>query len=101
MAISQVSITQPVQPTLTQSVAQTIPSEKNESFGTLLKNAISTVNDSQIASDKMTDKLVNGENVELHDVMITAQKANITLNTALSIRNKVVEAYQEIMRMTV
>jgi len=101
MAISQVSIAQPIQPTLTQSVAQTIPSQDKESFGTVLKNAISTVNDSQIASDKMTDKLVNGDNVELHDVMITAQKANITLNTALQVRNKVVEAYQEIMRMTV
>ncbi|WP_397537508.1 flagellar hook-basal body complex protein FliE [Rummeliibacillus pycnus] len=100
MAISQVSITQPVQPTLTQTVSQTIPSNK-ESFGSVLKNAISAVNDSQIASDKMTDKLVNGENVELHDVMISAQKANITLNTALQVRNKVVEAYQEIMRMTV
>ncbi|MFJ8261541.1 flagellar hook-basal body complex protein FliE [Rummeliibacillus sp. NPDC094406] len=100
MAISQVSITQPVQPTLTQTVSQTIPSNK-ESFGSVLKNAISAVNDSQIASDKMTDKLVNGEDVELHDVMISAQKANITLNTALQVRNKVVEAYQEIMRMTV
>jgi len=100
MAISQVSITQPVQPTLTQTVSQTIPSNK-DSFGSVLKNAISAVNDSQIASDKMTDKLVNGENVELHDVMISAQKANITLNTALQVRNKVVEAYQEIMRMSV
>ncbi|WP_102692668.1 flagellar hook-basal body complex protein FliE [Rummeliibacillus pycnus] len=101
MAISQVSITQPVQPTLTQTVAQTIPSQNKESFGTVLKNAISAVNDSQVASDNMTNKLVNGDNVELHDVMIAAQKANITLNTALQVRNKVVEAYQEIMRMTV
>ncbi|MBO2534569.1 MULTISPECIES: flagellar hook-basal body complex protein FliE [Rummeliibacillus] len=101
MAVSQVSIPQPVQPTMTQTVAQTIPSNDKESFGSILKNAISTVNDSQVASDNMTDKLVNGDNVELHDVMISAQKANITLNTALSIRNKVIEAYQEIMRMTV
>nr|WP_243881121.1 MULTISPECIES: flagellar hook-basal body complex protein FliE [Rummeliibacillus] len=86
---------------MTQTVAQTIPSNDKESFGSILKNAISTVNDSQVASDNMTDKLVNGDNVELHDVMISAQKANITLNTALSIRNKVIEAYQEIMRMTV
>ncbi|MGX9133659.1 flagellar hook-basal body complex protein FliE [Rummeliibacillus sp. JY-2-4R] len=101
MAISQVSITQPVQPSMTQTVAQTTPTKDTESFGTILKNAISVVNDSQLASDNITNKLVNGENVELHDVMITAQKANITLNTALSVRNKVVEAYQEIMRMTV
>lgn len=101
MAISQISVLQPTQPTMTQSVAQTIPSDNKENFGTILKNAISTVNDSQVASDTMTNKLVNGDNVELHDVMISAQKANITLNTALSIRNKVIDAYQEIMRMTV
>ena len=101
MAISQVSILQPVQPTITQTVAQTIPSANKESFGTILKDAISVVNDSQVASDNLTNKLVNGDNVELHDVMISAQKANITLNTALSIRNKVIDAYQEIMRMTV
>ena len=101
MAISQVSILQPVQPTMTQTVAQTIPSANKESFGTILKDAISVVNDSQVASDNLTNKLVNGDNVELHDVMISAQKANITLNTALSIRNKVIDAYQEIMRMTV
>jgi flagellar hook-basal body complex protein FliE len=37
----------------------------------------------------------------LHQVMITAEKASVTLQTTLEIRNKVVEAYQEIMRMQV
>lgn len=45
--------------------------------------------------------MANGENVDLHQVMITAQKASITLQAALEIRNKVVEAYQETMRMQV
>ena len=49
----------------------------------------------------MTEKLINGGDIELHDVMIASQKASITLNTTLEIRNKVVEAYQEIMRMPV
>ncbi|MGE7917855.1 flagellar hook-basal body complex protein FliE [Viridibacillus sp. NPDC093762] len=101
MPVSQVSVTQPVQPTMTQRVAETMPTESKGNFGTMLKDAIQSVNDSQIASDNMTNKLINGENVELHDVMITAQKASVTLNTALQVRNKVVEAYQEIMRMTV
>ena len=52
-------------------------------------------------SDVLTEKLINGEDVELHDVMIASQKASITLNATLEIRNKVVEAYQEIMRMQV
>ena len=49
----------------------------------------------------MTAKLVRGGDVELHDVMIAAQKATIALNATMEVRNKVVEAYQEIIRMPV
>ena len=55
----------------------------------------------QIESDKMTQKLILGENVDLHNVMITAQKASIALNATMEVRNKVIEAYQEIIRMPV
>lgn len=79
----------------------TTPYEAQQSFGTYLKNAISEVNAQQIQSDVKTEKLINGEDVELFDVMITAQKASITLNATMEIRNKAVEAYQEIMRMSV
>ena len=49
----------------------------------------------------MTEKLINGGNVDLHEVMIASQKASITLNATMEVRNKAVEAYQEIMRMSV
>ena len=55
----------------------------------------------QIQSDTMTQKLINGGDVDLHEVMIASQKASITLNATMEIRNKVIEAYQEIMRMSV
>ncbi|MEK5391991.1 MULTISPECIES: flagellar hook-basal body complex protein FliE [Heyndrickxia] len=71
------------------------------SFADMLKKSISEVNNDQIQSDVLTQKLANGDNVDLHEVMIAAQKANITLQAALEIRNKVVEAYQETMRMQV
>jgi len=73
----------------------------NESFGTLLKEAIDSVNQSQVAADQATQKLVNGEDIDLHEVMITSQKASITLQTAVEVRNKMIEAYQEVMRMQV
>ena len=75
--------------------------EAQQSFGTFLKDAINDMNNKQIESDIMTQKLVMGENVELHDVMIAAQKASIALNATMEVRNKVVEAYQEIIRMPV
>ncbi|WP_432418819.1 flagellar hook-basal body complex protein FliE [Cytobacillus spongiae] len=77
------------------------PFEAQGKFASVLKQSIEKVNEAQIQSDAMTEKLARGENVDLHQVMITSQKASITLQTTLEVRNKVVEAYQEIMRMQV
>lgn len=77
------------------------PHEAQNSFKTALNEALHKVNDAQHASQKATDKLARGESIDLHEVMITAQKASITLQTTVEVRNKIVEAYQEIMRMQV
>ncbi|QPC46340.1 flagellar hook-basal body complex protein FliE [Mangrovibacillus cuniculi] len=77
------------------------PGEAQAQFGAYLQNAIQNVNQNQIQSDVITNKMINGENIQLHDVMIASQKASITLQTTMEVRNKVVEAYQEIMRMQV
>ncbi|WP_010286424.1 flagellar hook-basal body complex protein FliE [Kurthia massiliensis] len=100
MAVSSVSVMQPVTPAVTQATS-TNDVKSDASFSTMLKDAINNVSELQATSDIYTNKLVNGQDVELQDVMIAAQKANVTLNTALSVRNKAVEAYQEIMRMSV
>ncbi len=81
--------------------SKSTPAEAQKSFGAFLKDAIQDVNIKQVESDNMTTRLVMGENVELHDVMIASQKATIALNATMEIRNKVVEAYQEIIRMPV
>ncbi len=70
-----------------------------QSFGTYLREAIAQVDHMQKVSDVKTGQLVAGQNVDLHNVMIEAQKANVALSATLEIRNKVVEAYQEISRM--
>ena len=75
--------------------------EVQQNFGSFLKDAINDVNKSQLNSDVFTEKLVLGEDVELHEVMIAAQKASISLNATMEVRNKVIEAYQEIIRMPV
>ncbi|MER2077047.1 flagellar hook-basal body complex protein FliE [Psychrobacillus psychrotolerans] len=101
MAIESVSLFNPSQINPVSSTAKLSPSEAQADFGDFLKTAIQSVNENQKASDVATEKLINGGDIELHDVMIASQKASITLNTTLEIRNKVVEAYQEIMRMSV
>lgn len=75
--------------------------EGKESFASVLKDSINQVNQSQLEADSMTEKLVQGQDIDLHQVMIAQQKANITLQATMEIRNKVIESYQEMMRMQV
>ena len=101
MAIESISLFNPSQINPVSTTSKISSAETQEKFGDFLKSAIDSVNANQKASDVATEKLIRGENIELHDVMIASQKASITLNATLEIRNKVIEAYQEIMRMPV
>lgn len=92
------------QPTQIQQKSNLLTNNTNTgktSFADTLKQSIDQINQSQIESDKMTDALATGKNVELHEVMITAQKASVTMTLAVEVRNKAIEAYQEMMRMQV
>ena len=77
------------------------PAEAQRAFSQFLKEAINEVNKQQMESDQLTTKLAKGENVDLHNVMIASQKASVSLQLAIEVRNKVIEAYQELMRMQV
>lgn len=81
--------------------SQSIQNTQQTSFSQLLKQSIDEVNTMQIKSDELTSALAAGKNVELQDVMIAAEKASVTLLTTIEIRNKAVEAYQEMMRMQI
>ena len=102
MAINSVSMmTPPMVNEMAKISTPVTSSEAQQTFANTLKDAISNVNTQQLQSDTMTQKLINGGDVELHEVMIASQKASITLNATMEVRNKVIEAYQEIMRMSV
>lgn len=75
--------------------------EENNSgkFSELLLNALNKVNDLQRAADEDSKKLVLGETDDIHRVMLSAEEAKLALQLTVQIRNKVVEAYQEISRM--
>src|SRR5699024_6582967 len=78
-----------------------LPKNEQATFSQTLKTAIDKVNDAEIASDMKTEALATGNINDLHDVMITAQKASITLETSVQVQRKVIDAYNEIMRMQV
>ena len=75
--------------------------ESRESFEKTLKKFITDVNSLQNQAAESTVNLAKGEVEDVHDVMIAVEKANIAMELMLEIRNKIVEAYQEVMRMPV
>jgi len=87
------------QPQMKEEKEINTPIEAQQDFAKMLTNAIDQLNQAQIDSDTMTQKLVNHEINDLHEVMIAAEKASVTMQVTLEIRNKAIEAYQEIMRM--
>lgn len=83
------------------SLAPSSPSTKVE-FSAALKSALSQISDYQSKSEELGKKFALGDNnVGLSDVMMAGQKASISLQSALQVRNKLVSAYQSIMNMQV
>lgn len=70
-------------------------------FGSSLTNALNGLNQMQVTSDQSIQKLAAGENVDLHQVMIAAEETDVSFRVAMAMRDKLVEAYQEVMRMQV
>jgi flagellar hook-basal body complex protein FliE len=70
-------------------------------FTEMLAKTINETNEKQIAADQAIEKLSTGEEKNIHNVMITMEKADISLRLFVQMRNKVVEAYEQIMRMQV
>lgn len=77
------------------------PGEAQASFANTLKGAINNLNEMQNLSDQKTEAFATGKIDNLHDVMITAQKASVALETAVQIQRKAIDAYNEVMRMQV
>ncbi|NJM10158.1 MAG: flagellar hook-basal body complex protein FliE [Bdellovibrionaceae bacterium] len=72
-----------------------------KSFADTLKAAVQSTNQLQKESDAKIQQLATGKTDNVADVMITAEKADISLKLMTSVRNKIIEAYQEIMKMQV
>lgn len=72
-----------------------------EDFGQMLGDAINNLAKTENTANTAINKLAAGEDIELHQVMLAMQEADIAFQVALQTRNKLVDAYQEIMRMQV
>ena len=80
------------------SVAQ---ATSGPSFGEFLVQALGEVNQTQQNAGDMVQRYATGERMDVHEVMIGLEKASTSMALTLQVRNKLVEAYQEVMRTSV
>jgi len=82
-----------------------ISADKNKasktSFSEILKDSISKVGELEKEADHEVEKLAKMETMDIHNTMIAIEKADLTFHLMMQIRNKIITAYEEIMRMQV
>lgn len=84
------------------STASGDASKPSVDFGSVLKSSLDRVDASQQKAEAISRSFeMSNNDVDLHDVMLSLQKANIDFQTAVQVRNKLVSAYQSIMSMSV
>ena len=76
--------------------------DKAPSFGDMMSMAVDKVNNTQKASAAMSKAYEQGDpNIDISDVMIASQKSTVTFQSLLQVRNKLIDAYRDVMNMPV
>ena len=99
MQVSTPKLTQPnVQATAGNHVGAV---DVAKSFGEFLNDALNSVNTQRAEAEQLTHQFISGQITDVHSVTIAAEKAALALELTVQVRNKVVEAYQEVMRIQI
>lgn len=75
--------------------------ENKHTFGDILKKAVGEVNQLQAEANNAVEKVAEGKEIDIHNTMIALEKAGVSFQLMMQLRNKTLEAYQEVMRMQV
>jgi flagellar hook-basal body complex protein FliE len=75
--------------------------ESSPSFGNLLGRLVTEVNDKQVHANEAVKGLISGQNVSLHQAVIATEEANVSFQLMVEVRNRLLDAYQELMRMQI
>jgi len=79
---------------------QGVQKNSHTSFGSIMEQAVGKVNEVQQASSAISTSYLRGDsNVDVTDVMIASQKAGVAFDSMVQVRNKLVEAYRDVMNM--
>ena len=90
---------EPVEPGRPSGLSGPVRNADGKTFADVLADSISEVNRMQVEADTAIEKLATGEIKDLSEVVSAAQKADLAFSTLMQVRNRLIEAYQEIMRI--
>ena len=76
-------------------------SQDQTSFFDHLQNTLSSVNTAQVSADKLATNVATGKSTNIQEAMMSMAQAQLSFNLMVQVRNKALEAYQEVMRMPV
>lgn len=68
-------------------------------FSNVVQNFIQDTNNQQLQADQSVQRLATGESDSVHETMLALAKADLSMRVFMEVRNKVIDAYQEVMRM--
>ena len=77
------------------------PEKSSTAFGDILGDAINQVNSLQSQAGEEVQRVMTGETTDIHTAMIAVQQADVSFQMMMQVRNKLVSAYQEIMKLQV
>ena len=77
------------------------PQNAVDKIGQTFGQALDALNTQQLSSDQLIQQLAAGENVDVHNVMIAAEQTDVAFRIAIAMRDQLVTAYQEMMRMQI
>ena len=97
MSINAINPNLPISPSGARQAA--IPLPPSSSFAETLRDAASEVDSLNLEAQYKVSGLVEGTGVDVHDAMIAVEKADLSFQLMLQVRNKVVQAYQQIANM--
>ena len=100
--MQNIKMPNPIQPlTVPNSRLDSVQTPPSSSFGQALQKSLEQVNRLQLAADANINDLATGKQTDIHQTMIAVEKASVSFELMMQIRNKVISAYDKIMRTQV
>ena len=84
---------------LASSLAGVQPTTGSQTFGNVVERFIEDTNSQQLHADQAVQRLATGQSDSIPETMLALTRADLSLRVFMEVRNKVIEAYQEVMRM--